>query len=72
MKRLKDRGLTPKEAAYTFAIEDARAVAEDPYWIEQMTDVLSEQKAVYRQLAKLHNKLLRESGMDGTELKETR
>ena len=68
--RTKDN-YTPKEEAQNIAMGYLRLAYEGKTAdIEEADDRPSVQRGIRRQVAKLHNKLLRDSGMDGLELEE--
>ena len=64
-------GYTPKETAYAVAIgwlDNAyHGATQDVECFDERPHV---QKQIKRQIAKLHNKLLRKSNLDGIELEE--
>lgn len=69
--KMKKLDATPREAAYSVAIDwlshAYHGLTND---VPEMTDSEPEQRAVRKQIAKLHNRLLRDSGMDGLEINE--
>lgn len=67
----KEGNYTPKEAAYDIAICWLyNAYAEHTNDIARYDDRPSVQKEIKRQIAKLHNKLIRKTTLDGIELDE--
>ncbi len=69
--RTRNSQFTPREAAYSIAIDWLHAVYnERTADIEDIDDRASVQREVRRQVAALHNRLLRQSGLDGLEIGE--
>lgn len=68
--KLVARGFTPKEAAYDIAIGWISNVIEG--YASDLDDIEppSRRKQVRKQLAKLHNRLLDQSGLDGIAKEE--
>ncbi|MHA1859146.1 MAG: hypothetical protein ACTSUU_06845 [Candidatus Thorarchaeota archaeon] len=69
----KEGSYTPQEAAYAMVITDISATVRDAGghdWVN-MDDRPSMKRKIKRQLIKLHNRLLEESGLDGINLEES-
>ena len=65
MKKIHD-GFTPREYAYSQTLNCLRAMHAEQYRDDALTQ--SQIEAVQVQLARLHNRLLDESKLDGTAL----
>lgn len=69
--RTKVDNLTPREAANTIALAWIRLAAiEKTGDVENMDDRESMQLAIKKQLAKIYNRMLDKSGLDGLHIEE--